>query len=146
MADEKEATLTEVGTGVTPPGTAPGTPGGGAKKRSRSKDSKKTGLTPEAKNRALENGKTVTIKPKKKALASASKSSSTSATVRTSKKPEVKPNRVELRLFKDVGGGKTHLRRTDWRKLKDEINQEIAATSNLAMMEGLVKSVHNAND
>ncbi len=146
MADEKEMVPSEAGAEMAPPGAAPGTPGGGAKKRSRSKDSKRTGLTPEAKNRALESGKMVTIKPKKKALASASKSTPTTSSTSKTKKPEVKSGRVELRLFKDVGGGKTHLRRTDWRKLKDEINQEIATTSNLAMMEGLVKSVHNAND
>ncbi len=127
--------------------STPETPGG--KKRSRSKDGTKSGLTPEAKNRALEKGGTVLIKPKKKTAAAAVLPSTSTSAPTPKSKPEVKDSRsdrVELRLFKDVGKGKTNLTRTDWRKLKDEINKMIAATSDLSMMEGLIKAVHNAKD
>ncbi len=120
----------------------PVTPGGKNKKRNRSGGSKNTGLTPEAKSRALGDGKTVSVKAKK----AATKDTKGAAQNEESSASEKKKTKVELRVFGEQDGKKADLTRTLWRKVKDEFNRAIAAKGDLALLDGLIKTRHNVSD
>ena len=119
----------------------PDTPGG--KKRNRSGGSTKTGLTPEAKSRALGAGKTISVKAKKADVNGKQEKAEENKEGMSSPKKKTK---VELRVFGEQDGQKANLTRTLWRRVKDEFNRAIAAAGDLALLDGLIKVRHNVSD
>ncbi len=114
-------------------------------KRNRSKS--KTGLTPEDKRATMSTTRRVVVEAKLQPEAK----SPNDVTDMEGTEPPVKGAKLsatELRIFrKGENGEKTSLSKTDWRKVKDELNMVYAEMEqNNGMMEGLKRHVYNGTD